>query len=59
MRKLIGRFLHDEEGQDLVEYVLLIALIALAVAIAFPPLTDAITGVFNTVRTRLNTASGT
>jgi Flp pilus assembly pilin Flp len=59
MRTFITRLVRDDEGQDLVEYVLLIALIALAVAIAFPPLTDAITGVFNTVRTRLNTASGT
>jgi Flp pilus assembly pilin Flp len=59
MRTFIRRLVRDDEGQELVEYVLLIALIALAVAIAFPPLTDAITGVFNTVRTRLNTASGT
>jgi Flp pilus assembly pilin Flp len=34
MRNLIARFLRDEEGQDLVEYVLLVSLIALAVAAA-------------------------
>ena len=39
MRKLIARLLRDDEGQDLVEYVLLISLIALAVAAAFPPVT--------------------
>jgi Flp pilus assembly pilin Flp len=49
MRKLIARFLRDDEGQDLVEYVLLVSLIALAVAAAFPPVTTAITGVFNSV----------
>jgi Flp pilus assembly pilin Flp len=49
MRKLISRLLRDEEGQDLVEYVLLISLIALAVAAAFPPVTAAITGVFTSV----------
>jgi Flp pilus assembly pilin Flp len=49
MRKLITRLLRDEEGQDLVEYVLLISLIALAVAAAFPPVTAAITGVFTSV----------
>ena len=37
MRKFIARLLRDDEGQDLVEYVLLVSLIALAVAAAFPP----------------------
>jgi Flp pilus assembly pilin Flp len=46
MRKLIARFLRDEEGQDLVEYVLLVAVIALVVAAAVPPVADAITGIF-------------
>jgi pilus assembly protein Flp/PilA len=58
MRKLITRFLRDEEGQDLVEYVLLVSLIALAVAAAFPPVTSAITGVFNNVATRLGGGGG-
>jgi Flp pilus assembly pilin Flp len=49
MRNFIKRFLRDEEGQDLVEYVLLVSLIALAVAAAFPPVTAAITGVFDAV----------
>lgn len=49
MRKLITRFLRDDDGQDLVEYVLLVSLIALAVAAAFPPVTAAITGVFTAV----------
>jgi Flp pilus assembly pilin Flp len=55
MRTFITRFLRDEDGQDLVEYVLLVSLIALAVAAAFPPLTQAITGVFDRVRTGLAT----
>ena len=49
MRTLMARVLRDEEGQDLVEYVLLVSLIALAVAAAFPPVTNAITAVFNRV----------
>jgi len=49
MRNLITRLLRDDEGQDLVEYVLLISLIALAVATAFPPVRDAIIGVFDRV----------
>ena len=58
MRKLIAELLRDDAGQDLVEYVLLISLIALAVALAFPPLTGAITDVFNNVRSRLGGTGG-
>jgi pilus assembly protein Flp/PilA len=53
MRTLMKRLLRDDEGQDLVEYVLLVSLIALAVAAAFPPVTNAITAVFNRVATQL------
>ena len=49
MRTLMTRLLRDDEGQDLVEYVLLISLIALVVAAAFPPVTAAITRVFTSV----------
>ena len=49
MRTLMARLLRDDDGQDLVEYVLLVSLIALAVAAAFPPVTNAITAVFNNV----------
>lgn len=53
MKSLILRLLREDEGQDLVEYVLLVSLIALAVALAFPPVTAAITGVFTRVQTSL------
>jgi Flp pilus assembly pilin Flp len=53
MRKLMTRLLRDDEGQDLVEYVLLVSLIALAVAAAFPPVIDAITAVFTRVASEL------
>lgn len=53
MTRLIGRLFREEDGQDLVEYVLLVALIALAVATAFPPLAQAITGVFTAVQAEL------
>jgi len=53
MRTVMARLLRDDEGQDLVEYVLLVSLIALAVAAAFPPVTNAITAVFNRVSTSL------
>lgn len=53
MLSLYGKYLelkrkltHEEEGQTIVEYALLIVLIALAVAIANPSITDAIKNVF-------------
>ena len=43
--------MQEEEGQGLVEYVLIIALIGLVVALAMPTLTDAISGVFDAIAT--------
>jgi pilus assembly protein Flp/PilA len=53
MKNLMMRLLREDEGQDLVEYVLLVSLIALAVALAFPPVTAAITAVFDRVEASL------
>ena len=49
MRTLMARLLRDDEGQDLVEYVLLVSLIALVVAAAFPPVTVPSAEVFTSV----------
>ena len=40
----------QEGGQDLIEYVLLVAMIALLVAVAFPAVADAITSQLKHVR---------
>ena len=56
MKNLITRFIREEEGQDLVEYALLLALIALVVALAIPTLTAAISGVYNRVSSALGGA---
>jgi Flp pilus assembly pilin Flp len=58
MRTLMTRLLRDDEGQDLVEYVLLVSLIALAVAAAFPPVTNAIIAVFNSVGATIGGGGG-
>ena len=57
MRELIARLVRDDEGQDLVEYVLLVALIGLAVATAFPAVVTAIQGVFGRVASGLGGSS--
>lgn len=45
----------DESGQDLVEYALLVALIAIVVIAAIRILGPIIAGVFNTISDNLNT----
>jgi len=54
MKNLIKRFIRNEEGQDLVEYALLLALIALVVALLIPTLTTAIGGVYTRIATALS-----
>jgi len=45
----VNRFIRDEAGQDLVEYALLLTLIAVALVTAIGLLTGAITGQFTRV----------
>jgi pilus assembly protein Flp/PilA len=45
---------NNEEGQDLVEYALLVALISLFAVTAVGGVANAITGVFNKVSTAIN-----
>lgn len=47
----------EEEGQDLIEYVLLVALIALAGLVGFPGLSNQIATIFNNVSACVNSAS--
>jgi pilus assembly protein Flp/PilA len=53
MKKIMKRLWEEEEGQDLIEYVLLVALIALATTSVFPPIATAIKTVFSTAATCL------
>jgi Flp pilus assembly pilin Flp len=57
MKNILMRLWKEEEGQDLIEYVLLVALIALLVAAAFPALATAITTQFTTMTNCLNNPS--
>lgn len=45
--------LSDEDGQDLVEYALLVSLVALAMIAAVGQVASAVTTVFNNVSTSL------
>jgi pilus assembly protein Flp/PilA len=51
-----ARFARNDEGQDLIEYALLAALIALAAVVAMQATGTSINGLFNTVSGRLNSS---
>jgi pilus assembly protein Flp/PilA len=46
MKNVLMRLLKEEEGQDLVEYALLITLVSLALVVALQGLATSITAVF-------------
>ena len=47
MLQIIERFLKDEEGQDLVEYALLLVFLALAAIAILPTLGSSVNAVFS------------
>jgi pilus assembly protein Flp/PilA len=55
LSKLAG-FAHDESGQDLIEYALIAAIIALGAITTMGSLASAITGAFTKVSTTLTNA---
>lgn len=57
MKNVFKRLLTETEGQDLIEYALLAALIALAAITAMSNLGSAINSKFNAVSSSLSSAS--
>ena len=55
MRNLTDAFIEDQCGQDLVEYALVLALIALAATVSMKALATAIGTAFTSVGTKLGT----
>jgi pilus assembly protein Flp/PilA len=49
MKNFIGRFVREDEGQDLVEYALLIAFIALACIVGMQTLGTAINNEYKSI----------
>jgi pilus assembly protein Flp/PilA len=58
MRKLVTRFVKNDEGAALVEYGILVGLIAVVCITAVGLLGTTINGVFGTINTNLTTALG-
>ena len=58
MKNLILRFVREDEGQDLVEYALLITFIALACIIGMQELGTAINNKYQAISTSLQNSGG-
>jgi len=56
MKNIMKRLWEEEEGQDMIEYALLLALIGLAAAAVFPAIGTRINAIFNLANTCLSAA---
>ena len=54
---LINSFLRDEQGQDLIEYTLLLAFVALASAALFLGAGSSVKGIWSTTNSQLAAAN--
>jgi Flp pilus assembly pilin Flp len=54
---MMWKFLREEEGQDLIEYTLLLAFVALASAALFIAAGGSVSGIWQAANTRLGAAS--
>jgi Flp pilus assembly pilin Flp len=57
MKNMFMRFVKDEQGQDLIEYTLLMAFIALASAAIFVNAGKSISGIWGNANTQLAAAN--
>jgi len=57
MRIFINNFLHDEQGQDLIEYTLLMAFIALASAAIFINAGASVSSIWQSASNQLSNAA--
>jgi len=57
MRTLIARFLQEEQGQDLIEYTLLLAFVCLASAALFISAGGSVSGIWSSTNSQLALAN--
>ena len=53
MTTMLWKFIREDEGADLIEYALIVGLIAFAIVLAMDGLNTSITGFFTNVGTKL------
>ena len=54
----VNAFVRDEEGQDLIEYALLVALISLVCVVALTDAGTQVNNIFTSIKNKLTTAAG-
>lgn len=54
---MVKQFLQDEQGQDIVEYSLLLVLIGAAAVFILTAMGSSISAIFSKINTRLSTAN--
>jgi Flp pilus assembly pilin Flp len=59
MKNMMTRFMKDEQGQDLIEYTLLMAFIALASAAIFVNAGSSVTSIWKSASNQLSNAAAT
>jgi Flp pilus assembly pilin Flp len=57
MKKFFNNFVRDEQGQDLIEYTLLLAFVALASAALFTSAGGSINGIWSSANSQLTVAN--
>jgi pilus assembly protein Flp/PilA len=57
MKELMKQFIREEKGVTTVEYAIMLALVALAVALATPGIRDAVVNIFVSTADNLNILS--
>jgi Flp pilus assembly pilin Flp len=57
MKTFINNFLRDEQGQDLIEYTLLLAFVALASAALFIGAGSSVKGIWTVTNNQLSSAN--
>jgi pilus assembly protein Flp/PilA len=55
---IVNTFVRDEEGQDLIEYALLLALISLVCVVALTDAGKQVNNIFTSIKDKLTTAGG-
>lgn len=57
MKNLIIRFVREEQGQDLIEYTLLLAFVALVAAAIFIPTGQSVSEIWSIANSRVSQAA--
>jgi Flp pilus assembly pilin Flp len=57
MKKIMKKLVRDQKGVTIPEYALALALVAVAVIIAAPTITQGVTDIFNGISTYLSTSA--